>query len=82
MQIFQQERVRLTPEQIEIAIAHWDKLADDEAARVALNNGRDGLQAKVDLYRRTAESFRIEQRTGVAVCVCCHKPLHADGSHP
>lgn len=59
--------------------AHWDALAE-EADRIGdceKSRGRyDGVQRnKAETYRRTAEALRIEDRTGVSVCVCCHKPL-------
>ena len=50
------------------SIAHWAKLADEQ---LDTPPGR----ARRETYRRTAEALRIEQRTGVAVCTCCHKPF-------
>ena len=46
------------------AATAWDRLADSE-----INAHRKST------YERTAESLRIQIRSGVAVCVCCFKPL-------
>lgn len=55
-------------ERLEEAALHWESLANDEP------NTRPGLNRK-SLYLKTAESLRIQIRTGIAVCACCHKPF-------
>jgi hypothetical protein len=46
----------------------WEALANAQPDTVVGH-------ARMATYLRTAESLRIQARTGVAVCVCCHKPL-------
>jgi len=55
--------------------ADWDALAADQE-RFAVNGVAlipEVAKNKAAIYRRTAEALRIEARTGVAVCACCHK---------
>lgn len=66
-----------TPQELEAAAQRWEQLADQELS--TLEWDRHAIQsvvdARVDCYRRTAEALRIQIRTGVAVCSCCHKPF-------
>ena len=59
------------------AIAHWNSLADAEVRgrNMGICVSPGASMARERIYRRTAESLRIELRTGVAVCSCCHKPF-------
>jgi hypothetical protein len=43
----------------------------------ALANGADPMlnDSMRHICERTAQSLESERDTGVAVCVCCHKPL-------
>lgn len=55
--------------------ADWDALAAEQE-RFAVNGVAlipEVAKNKAALYRRTAEALRIEAKTGVAVCACCHK---------
>ena len=49
--------------------AEWEKLADAEPLDTPQS------RARAETYRRTAESFRLEESTGVVHCVCCLKPM-------
>lgn len=64
--------------EVEGAIVAWQKLADDEQRAIDLGIHKDGCvdtaRHRIDCYERTVEALRIELRTGVAVCSCCHKP--------
>ncbi len=60
---------------LEASAAHWDALAEQQdrmAAAGLVHPTPAGHRAET--YRRTAEALRIEGRTGIPVCVCCHKP--------
>lgn len=61
------------------AAERWDALAANAIERGALGI-TDPMVAgyQADTYQRTAESLRIQIRTGSAVCTCCFKPF---GSH-
>jgi len=56
---------------LEAHAADWDALAAEQDR----DAGNPAARARAETYRRTAESLRIEARTGVAVCVCCYKPF-------
>lgn len=56
---------------LEESAAHWERLADDEPSDSC---GRE----RAKLYRRTAESLRMQMRDGIARCACCLLPL---GTH-
>lgn len=53
------------------AAATWDKLADEQEAPDAGPGGH----ARAQLWRNAAESLRVQQVTGVAVCACHLIPL-------
>ena len=63
-------------DELERGAVQWDELAA-EAERGAETGIIHPIVAKAqaDLYRRTARSLRIQAETGVAVCVCCFKPI-------
>lgn len=64
-------------ERLEEAAKYWDELAVRELDRLNWDKCADkgGCEFRADSYHRTAEALRIQIRTGVAVCSCCHKPL-------
>lgn len=56
--------------------SEWEALAVEQERHAELGLVLPKIAAdRAEVYRRTAEALRIEERTGVAVCVCCHKPL-------
>lgn len=63
--------------ELEAAVTAWESLAENErrARRMGVASVPDSSIARENTYERTAESLRIQIRTGVAVCVCCFKPL-------
>lgn len=70
------EQNALGTSELEMSARWWDLLATAEGDRTKWDKyaGTTGY-ARAHTYRRTAESLRIQERTGVAVCACCHKPL-------
>lgn len=69
---------------LEAAIAAWRKLADDERALAEINKRYGDVsayQVRAEMYERTAQALEIQQRTGVAVCSCCHKPVGEGMKH-
>lgn len=64
---------------LEIAADWWEHLAVVEECRLSWDKTADNetIAARSKMYRRTAEALRIRQRTGIAVCACCHKPLNS-----
>jgi hypothetical protein len=66
-------------QEIEGAIAAWQKLADDERRGIESGIYKYGVidvaHNRIDTYERTVEALRIELKTGVAVCSCCHNPF-------
>lgn len=67
---------------LEQARDHWLALAAGEDRMVRfLRRQRTALWLHEELpesrrdHRRTAQALQIQIDTGVAVCVCCHKPL-------
>lgn len=74
MNVQQEERVRELSE----AAAHWDKLAEEQDSIAAEGNPLDcpdTCAERAKMYRRTAESLRLQIATGVAHCACCLKPV-------
>ena len=64
------------------AIAEWDALALAEraGAKIAEKWGdTSSYEVRARIAERTAEALRIQEKTGVAVCSCCHKPLSETG---
>lgn len=57
---------------------HWDRLAAEALAAAEWDDLHVGSgaasRAKAETYKRTAESLRMEHRTGVPHCSCCLKP--------
>lgn len=73
---FMAEQASLGTSKLETAARWWDLLADDEQHLAAIGLAEQSVAASwASTYRRTAESLRIEERTGVAVCACCYKPF-------
>lgn len=60
------------------SIAHWEKLATEADAFAAYEESRGSSGAayreNARTYRRTAESLRLQESTGLWHCVCCLKP--------
>lgn len=52
------------------AAAHWDALAREQDEFKDVTSA-----AKAEVYRRTAESLRMEEKDGIARCVCHLKPF-------
>lgn len=67
------EQLQVTEE----SAKYWDELAVKELDRLTWDKWADksGCEFRANIYRRTAEALRIELRTGVSVCSCCHKPF-------
>ncbi|WP_394475051.1 hypothetical protein [Ralstonia mannitolilytica] len=66
------------------AIAAWRKLADDELRLAEINKRYGDVSAfmvRAEIYERAAQALEIQERTGVAVCTCCHKPLGEGMKH-
>lgn len=61
-----------TPAMLNVFAAEWEAAADAEVSR---EPNSEAAANAASLYRRTAESFRIEARTGKATCVCHLKPV-------
>ncbi|KKM61116.1 hypothetical protein LCGC14_1535010 [marine sediment metagenome] len=62
---------------LERAALCWDELADEELNRKlidAKHGSTQGHSARVRIYRRTAESIRLEIKTGRPHCACCLSP--------
>ena len=64
-------------EELEAAAKHWEQLAEDEdkSVREGISLSPQVSERRASIYRNTAEALRIQIRTGVAVCSCCHLPL-------
>lgn len=62
---------------IEEAAAHWDALAANEEryVREGATLCPQAATARAALYRKTAQSLRLELQTGTPHCACCLKPL-------
>lgn len=64
--------------EINEAIAGWEKLAVEQDEATAYEESRGQYAGvhknRVELYRRTAESLRLELEKGEPHCVCCLKP--------
>ena len=63
---------------LDTAIAAWLQLAIDEehAIELGITNGDYSVfRNRAELYRRTAKALEYERDTGIAICVCCFKPL-------
>lgn len=64
---------------LEAAARRWEELArkEIETGKWMLKMGHStrGYSARVELYFKTAESLRLQLRTGRAHCACCLKPL-------
>lgn len=58
-------------------IKAWNDLADelDRAIDLKIALSPDTNRYNATLYRKTARAIQHEIDTGVAVCVCCWKPL-------
>lgn len=64
------------------AAAEWEALAASERAGaiIAARYGdTTSHEVRARIAERTAEALRIQDRTGIAVCSCCHKPLSVTG---
>lgn len=61
---------------IDEGIAGWQKFVNSEKRGLKLGVRLVPSVAHnlIDAAHRTIEALRIEKRTGVAVCSCCHKP--------
>lgn len=55
----------------------WDDLAEQELNAIILGIACSPSTniTRANIYKRTAEALRIQDRTGIAVCSCCHKPF-------
>lgn len=66
-----------TVPEINEAIAGWEKLAREQDDAAAYEEGRGAFAGvhknRAELYRRTAESLRLELATGDWHCACCLK---------
>lgn len=65
-------------QELETAIAAWLQLAEDEdrAIELGITYGSDDVfRYRANLYRRTAKALQYQLDTGIAICVCCFKPL-------
>lgn len=60
----------------------WEDLAKEEDHKAAIDaqagHNTSANHERAKFYRRTAESFRLEAKTGKPHCACCLKPL---GTH-
>lgn len=76
-QTFEAEQAAAGVSDLERSARWWDLLADVELDKINWDKQSEpgGLQYRANVYRRTAESLRIQERTGIAVCPCCHKPI-------
>lgn len=65
-------------DRLEEAAKYWDDLAIRELDRLnwdVLCADKESCEFRANSFRRTAEALRIQIRTGIAVCSCCHKPI-------
>lgn len=70
---------RCSPERLALideAIAGWQNFVNSEKRGLKLGVRLVPSVAHnlINVAQRTIEALRIEKRTGVAVCSCCHKP--------
>jgi hypothetical protein len=64
--------------ELRASIVHWRQLATDEkewAEHEKRHGDVSSFHHRANLYERTAQALEIELETGMAVCVCCHKPF-------
>lgn len=78
--VFTEEQKALGTSALETAARWWDHLAEVEMDKPKWDrfSEKSGCEFRAETYRRTAEALRIQERTGVAVCSCCHKPIGTD----
>jgi hypothetical protein len=59
------------------SIAHWAALAEEQERSIAegWTLVPAAARARAETYRRTAKALQHEADTGVALCVCCLKPI-------
>lgn len=55
--------------------AAWEALAKEQD-----EIGTEPAKARAITYRRTAESFRLEDKTGFGHCTCCLRPFGSNRS--